>query len=518
MSCPDATMANIDFSGVEGSFLGSCWCQFGDTMKMNDDDCCATTWIEGCDSTESSSTPAADSSFDMTECVGDYESFDAGWGACHTYSRNNYYYCNDDYDGENFAYQVCPECDQCYYNDYETSEEESYAPVECPATVGDGTCDFALENVHCAFGEECCCGECYAQIEATCWGGYWYVVQTGICEYTECEAMANLEVDILLVSNGATLNSVSEALEVAIMGLSNPDINSNLEIITEHPTGMEELGDATGESFITSKIIIHDITETDAHIYKSQLDVEIASGNMRLQLQTSLLDQGNAAIIIQISPSTVIPHQSAEPTQLPSPAPVVALPTSAPIVADYVFFDSETKCSTGEQRTFRLGFTTVQNCATRCLNDKNCMFFSTSDVFCIGCIGVPGNAGNGFTTYKTKDAGLVPTEMPSKAPSMSYSFYEADTKCPQENRSFKLSYTSIENCAQRCRQDSSCMYFSTDYAACIGCTAVPTVTHYGFQTFQINPMESCEYDDLTAQNACLTRLVEFLADVASDCH
>lgn len=101
---------------------------------------------------------------------------------------------------------------------------------------------------------------------------------------------------------------------------------------------------------------------------------------------------------------------------------------------------------------------------------------------------------------------------------MSYSFYEADTKCPQENRSFKLSYTSIENCAQRCREDSSCMYFSTDYAACIGCTAVPTVTHYGFQTFQINPMESCEYDDLTAQNACLTRLVEFLADVASDCH
>ena len=49
-SCPDATMANIDFSSSYGSsYIGSCWCQFGDNMKMNDDDCCATTWIEGCD-------------------------------------------------------------------------------------------------------------------------------------------------------------------------------------------------------------------------------------------------------------------------------------------------------------------------------------------------------------------------------------------------------------------------------------------------------------------------------------
>ena len=48
-----ASMANVDMSdGYDRStritHYGSCWCQFGNTMEVDDDRCCITTWAKDC--------------------------------------------------------------------------------------------------------------------------------------------------------------------------------------------------------------------------------------------------------------------------------------------------------------------------------------------------------------------------------------------------------------------------------------------------------------------------------------
>ena len=48
-----ASMANIDTTNgydddAEIDYYGTCFCQFGDRMKIDGDNCCITKWAEGC--------------------------------------------------------------------------------------------------------------------------------------------------------------------------------------------------------------------------------------------------------------------------------------------------------------------------------------------------------------------------------------------------------------------------------------------------------------------------------------
>ena len=52
-----ATMANIDktngYDEETGiTHYGTCWCQFGDSVQIDDDECCITTWAKDCDKDE----------------------------------------------------------------------------------------------------------------------------------------------------------------------------------------------------------------------------------------------------------------------------------------------------------------------------------------------------------------------------------------------------------------------------------------------------------------------------------
>lgn len=56
-----------------------------------------------------------------------------------------------------------------------------------------------------------------------------------------------------------------------------------------------------------------------------------------------------------------------------------------------------------------------------------------------------------------------------------------------DQRTFKLDFTSVENCAHRCAADDNCNYFATDlYRFCIGCTERPEEHEaIGFQVYEV---------------------------------
>jgi len=68
---------------------------------------------------------------------------------------------------------------------------------------------------------------------------------------------------------------------------------------------------------------------------------------------------------------------------------------------NYERVDIDLKCDSGAMRTFKLDFTSVENCAQRCAADNNCDHFATDlHRFCIGCVGMPTNEGIGFHAYR----------------------------------------------------------------------------------------------------------------------
>jgi len=190
-----------------------------------------------------------------------------------------------------------------------------------------------------------------------------------------------------------------------------------------------------------------------------------------------------------------------------SVAPSVA-PTALYALQEYNY-----KCPTSSTyRTFKLDWTTDENCAIRCENDAQCNYFSTGANLCIGCTHLPSSLPNSFSwlfwTFRVNSAvAQLPTQSPTPSPTFAYSFLNYDTKCPSSDRSFKLDYTSLENCVSRCQLDSSCAYISIASGFCIGCTVEATTYHNGATSYYVFPEPNCEHDDLEAQVDCLTNLV-----------
>jgi len=74
----------------------------------------------------------------------------------------------------------------------------------------------------------------------------------------------------------------------------------------------------------------------------------------------------------------------------------------------YYPYEAGTKCGYwSKSRTFKLGLTSLENCAKRCEQDERCQYFSVSETaaLCIGCAVVPtDDEAEGFITYALQDA------------------------------------------------------------------------------------------------------------------
>jgi len=55
------------------------------------------------------------------------------------------------------------------------------------------------------------------------------------------------------------------------------------------------------------------------------------------------------------------------------------------------------------------------------------------------------------------------------------------------DRTFQIAFNGVERCADRCRADADCIYFSIreDWNLCQGCAAVPSVSQNNFQTYEV---------------------------------
>jgi len=96
---------------------------------------------------------------------------------------------------------------------------------------------------------------------------------------------------------------------------------------------------------------------------------------------------------------------TAEPTKMPSVAPSAKWEMYGSMLEG-----GNNKCSTSSaDRSFRLDFTSLENCLYRCMTDDRCNFASTNhmtddaNLFCIGCINL-NRAGDGWTAYEILDS------------------------------------------------------------------------------------------------------------------
>jgi len=200
----------------------------------------------------------------------------------------------------------------------------------------------------------------------------------------------------------------------------------------------------------------------------------------------------------------------------PCPGEPTSMPSEYPTASLYLFVEYDTKCPMSASRTFKLDYTSEQNCALRCETDENCEFFSIGWGLCIGCSVLPssiGGVGILFDTYMVNSGTALPTKMPTMAPTDPYQMVSMDTKCQMASRTFKLDFTSLDNCARRCQDDLNCQYVSTDMASwCIGCMEEPTDYHGGAQTYYVNPTEDCSAYEGDNYVQCLETLVEHLQE------
>merc|ERR1740123_2550075 len=71
--------------------------------------------------------------------------------------------------------------------------------------------------------------------------------------------------------------------------------------------------------------------------------------------------------------------------------------------------------------------------------------------------------------YTTEEPTMAPTE---KWTTKARRLEEGNDKCKTDasSRAFRLDFTSLDNCIDRCHQDANCMFASTDAKDyCIGC-------------------------------------------------
>jgi len=119
------------------------------------------------------------------------------------------------------------------------------------------------------------------------------------------------------------------------------------------------------------------------------------------------------------------------------------------------------------------------------------------------------------TTTTTTTTTMEPTKMPSLYPTMRMTekwetmarMAEGPNKCgtASDERAFRLTFTSLDNCVDRCYGDSRCNFASTDMDSwCIGCIVVDK-TSDGWTAYEMmrGRRQLSEVEALRRENAAL---------------
>jgi len=119
------------------------------------------------------------------------------------------------------------------------------------------------------------------------------------------------------------------------------------------------------------------------------------------------------------------------------------------------------------------------------------------------------------STTTTTATTMEPTKMPSPYPTMRMTekwetmarMVEGHNKCGtgDTQRAFRLTFTSLDNCVDRCYGDSRCNFASTDMASyCIGCIVVDR-TSDGWSAYEMmrGRRQLSEVETLRRENAAL---------------
>merc|ERR1719436_1218141 len=107
---------------------------------------------------------------------------------------------------------------------------------------------------------------------------------------------------------------------------------------------------------------------------------------------------------------------------------------------------------------------------------------------------------------------MMPSPAPSMKPTMMWEtmatmLESGNNKCSTgaDARAFRLTYTSLDNCVDRCYADERCMYASTDEVQwCIGCIQLDRATD-GWNAYEMlrGRRQLSEVEQLRRENAAL---------------
>jgi len=112
----------------------------------------------------------------------------------------------------------------------------------------------------------------------------------------------------------------------------------------------------------------------------------------------------------------------------------------------------------------------------------------------------------------TKEPTMMPTPEPSMKPTMMWEtmatmLEEGNNKCSTgaDARAFRLTFTSLDKCVERCYQDERCSFASTDMTSwCIGCIQLDRYTE-GWSAYEMmrGRRQLSEVEQLRLENAAL---------------
>jgi len=116
------------------------------------------------------------------------------------------------------------------------------------------------------------------------------------------------------------------------------------------------------------------------------------------------------------------------------------------------------------------------------------------------------------TTTTTKEPTMMPTPAPSVKPTMMWEtmatmLESGNNKCSTgaDARAFRLTFTSLDKCVERCYQDERCLFASTDMTSwCIGCIQLDRFTE-GWSAYSMmrGRRQLSEVEQLRLENAAL---------------
>jgi len=184
---------------------------------------------------------------------------------------------------------------------------------------------------------------------------------------------------------------------------------------------------------------------------------------------------------------TVVPTESDERFTTYSMTKMGEVTTLAPT---YAYISDETKC--GNERTFKYAYTTVSACNDYCLADETCNYFSVNPQWCIGCPTEPTDYHSGFLSYVSDVESMPET---TEAPPPAWVFMSTNSKCgandADENRVFKMDFTTVDDCDLVCQADPECNYFSENGDLCIGCAIEPFTYWAEANSYMCEPESDC---------------------------